>query len=188
MEEYRLINPLVQGEFQTNIKAASSNEAAQKYWNELSRYFTNNIDNFAFTLQRGGRGGKCSHYRVKEKVMGNNVEFTISKLKNGIKKEHEQQLIELYNSQHGGKKHKKSKHRSRDSSSSSSDSSNVKHIYHHNNINPYPIVTWDYAPFVYNFDIPYFSVPTWVSPFSPQMKILPLGVPNWSGLHVVTTL
>lgn len=163
--KYSLINPSIKGEFVSTIKASSDDDAAKKFWEGMSRYFTNNLKSFPFTVMNSKN--ELSHYITKEKLSGdNNVEFTISKLKLTVDKEKEGKLVENFNKvQTGGKKHKKHK---KDDDSSSSSSTSSYHIHH---INPmYPVVYWDYYPTIYQ-TVDVVSVPTWVSPLAPTMNV-----------------
>mgnify|MGYP000532372850 CR=1 FL=1 len=174
MNEYRLLNPRIQGEFPETIKANTSTRAAAKWWDLMTRHQSGPLDKFAFTIQTAGGSPKCYHYLVKEQNRGDNVKYVIERLANGMKPEYENKLSELYaKAQEGGKKKQKRRHH--DSSSSSSSSPRVKHINHYNNISPFPIISWDYAPFVYNIETSFVSIPTWVGPISPAMKVVPLG-------------
>lgn len=164
--KYSLINPSIKGEFNNTIKASSVMEAAQKFWDGMSRYFTNNLEKFPYTVMN--EKGELSHFIAKEKVSGNNVEYTIKKLKMDVSSDKEEKLKNVFKqSQSGGKKHKKNKKEGDDSSSSSSSSS--YHVYHHT-ASIYPITYWDYYPTIYSA-IDVVSVPTWVTPLSPIMNV-----------------
>ncbi len=165
---FTLVNPNIKGEFNHTIKAKNVGEAAQKFWDGMSRYFTNNLSKFPYTVMDSE--GEMSHFVAHEKVSGNNVEFAIKKFKGEISAEKENKLREKHreSAQSGGKKHKKSKKHDDDSSSSSSSSSSYKINHHMGNI--YPIVAWDYYPTVYT-TVDVVSVPTWVSPLNPAMNV-----------------
>lgn len=167
--KFTLINPNIQGEFNNSIKAKNVGEAAQKFWDGMSRYFTNNLEKFPYTIM--DNNGDMSHFVAHEKTSGNNVEFVIKKFKGTVSNEKEGKLKEKYNEsvQSGGKRHKKKKHNDSDDDSSSSSSSSDYHIHHHMG-NIYPVVTWDYYPTVYS-SIDVVSVPTWVSPLNPAMNV-----------------
>lgn len=163
--KYNLVNPSIQGEFNNSLKATNDLDAAQKFWNGMSRYFTNSLDNFAFTIMN--KDGELSHFLATEKVSNNNVEYKIKKIKAELSHEESNKLISASKAtQQGGKKHRKKKDKDSDDSSSSSSSSDY-HIYRKNS-NIYPIVSWDYWPSIYPVDIiDVVSIPTWVSPIVP---------------------
>lgn len=71
MKQYTLVNPVIKvnskKKFNTTIKAYSSSEAAEKFWNAFSKYVTHNVATFGFTLQSGG-SNKFHHYIVSESL------------------------------------------------------------------------------------------------------------------------
>ena len=83
--KYELVNPL------SNSKRISSdktdeNEAAFAIWNKLNKYTKGHVKESYFSIQQ--TGGKLHHYKVKEHVEGDKVEFTLSKWDN-VKNENE---------------------------------------------------------------------------------------------------
>lgn len=167
--KYSLINPAIKGEFNVTIKASNADDAAKKFWSGMSRYFTNNLSSFPFTVMNSN--GELSHYITKEKVSDKtNVEYTINRLKINVDDVTKEKLVSNFNKiQSGGKKHRKHRDKS-DSDDDSSSSSSSYHIHHHNVIGTYPIVYWDYYPTIYH-TIDVVSVPTWVTPLAPAMNV-----------------
>ena len=66
---YRLINPHVEGNLKTKIKADNSQEAANTLYKTLSEHFNNSVPVFLFSIQKGSSGsGKTYHFKVTEKT------------------------------------------------------------------------------------------------------------------------
>ncbi|ARF09449.1 hypothetical protein Indivirus_1_72 [Indivirus ILV1] len=182
---YKLINPSIEGQLKTTFKAKSSLDAANKAWTSVSKYISNNVPKFAFTLENT-KDGSLSHFIVKEKLDGKNASFNISKLKVDSDSKKEEEFKNRIAKQAGGKKHRKhSLHASHDShkehddssSSSSSSSSDVKLIspfspFGHNYWNNTPISYWYYDPYFYNLDSLF--IPTFVYPLTPYVEITTL--------------
>jgi len=75
---YRLVNPHIEGDFKSNMKANNSMIAARSFYKNLSQHFNNNIPKFYFTIQKGGSGkGKYYHFVVKELKDDDEVKFNI---------------------------------------------------------------------------------------------------------------
>ena len=51
MTTYKLVNPLILGDIETEYKENSVDDAAKKVWNKLSQYITGNVPRFGFTLK-----------------------------------------------------------------------------------------------------------------------------------------
>ena len=75
---YRLVNPHIEGDFKSKMKADNSMVAARSFYKNLSQHFNNNIPKFYFTIQKGGSGnGKYYHFVVKELKDDEEVKFNI---------------------------------------------------------------------------------------------------------------
>lgn len=75
---YVLVNPYIQGNLETKVKAKNSIEAGKMIYNNLSEHFSNNLPKFLFTIQKGSSGdGKHYNFKVKEKKEGNEINFSI---------------------------------------------------------------------------------------------------------------
>jgi len=76
---YTLVNPFIQGDFKSTIKAKNSILAAKSFYKNLSEHFNNSIPKFYFSIQKGGSGnGKYYHFIVKEKKEKNDeVKFNV---------------------------------------------------------------------------------------------------------------
>ena len=81
VNSYVLVNPHLEGDFKTKIKAKNSKEAAQKFYKELSGHFSNAVPLFHFTIQKGGSGsGNHYHFEVTEDRKEQKVDFNIKKI------------------------------------------------------------------------------------------------------------
>ena len=75
---YRLINPHIEGDMKTKVKAKNSVEAAKIIYTNLSEHFNNNLPKFNFTIQKGSSGkGKYYSFQTKEIKNGEDVKFSI---------------------------------------------------------------------------------------------------------------
>ncbi len=175
---YLLVNPHIEGNFKSKIKAKNSNEAANIFYKNLSEHFNNSVPKFHFTIQKGSSGeGKFYHFQVKENRENNEVTFNVKPL--AIKGEEEaikrfQTKLENFKSkmnQDGGKS-KKSKKSKDDSDSDSSDwDASPDDLYRRAksySINQ-PIYYWWYDPFVYRLDSIY--IPTFYSYVTPYIEL-----------------
>lgn len=174
---YILVNPHIEGDFKSKIKAQNSDEAAKLFYKNLSEHFNNHVPKFHFSIQKGSSGeGKYYHFKVSEKRSDNEVSFSIKPMK--IKGEDENNSnfkarLDKFKTkwaQGGGDKHKKSKHRkSKDSDSSDSDSSSSDDMIRDKKyVSNQPIYYWWYDPFVYRLDSVF--IPTFYSYITPRIE------------------
>lgn len=177
MSNYKLINPYIEGDIGNSFNGRNPLDAAVNAWNTLSKYMTNNVPKFAFSLE-GSDDGKFYHFIVKESLEGGDVvDYKISEMdlemkpnelkafKNKIKKISSRK-------QSGGKKHHKKDSKDDDSSSSSSTSSSEGLSYlklYKTLTKPQPIYYWWYDPLVYKFDSVY--IPSFVAPLTPYIEV-----------------
>ena len=88
---YRLINPHIEGDMRTKVKAKNSVEAAKIIYTNLSEHFNNNLPKFNFTIQKGSSGkGKYYSFQTKEIKNGEDVKFSIKPI--SIKNEKKEKL------------------------------------------------------------------------------------------------
>ncbi len=165
---YHLVNPYIQGNFDTKIKAKNSNEAANIFYTGLSEHFNNSVNKFYFSIQKGSSGdGKLYHYEVKEERNNNEVDISIKKFEGKTNNDKfKNKLGEIKSKLDGGsKKHRKHKKHSDDSSSDSDSSSD---IYITKSVSlSQPITYWWYDPYLYNLKSVY--VPTFYSYITPYI-------------------
>jgi hypothetical protein len=75
---YKLINPHIEGDLVTKIKAKNSVEAAKTLYTNLSEHFNNNLPSFNFTIQKGSSGkGKYYSFQTTEIKKGDDIKFSI---------------------------------------------------------------------------------------------------------------
>ena len=175
MSNYKIVNPQIEGDVKTTFSGTSALDAANKCWSSLSKYISNNVPTFAFTLQNS-KDGSLSHFSVKETKKGKEASFNISTLKLDLDARKEKEFLKRIKTQAGGKKHRK---HGDDDDSSSSSSSDVKGIispwspvglYSPYATNSLPITYWWYDPYVYNFDSLF--IPTFVYPLAPYVEVV----------------
>lgn len=180
---YMLVNPYIEGNFKSKIKAKNSLEAANLFYKNLSEHFNNSLPVFHFSIQKGSSGdGKLAHFEVKEIRSENEVNFSVKPFT--VKGEDE--VIERFKSklenfkakfkQDGGKKGKKQmkqmKHK-KDSSDSDSflDDSSEDMYRRAKSYLPVtqPIYYWWYDPYVYKLDSIF--IPTFYSYVTPYIEL-----------------
>jgi len=132
---YRLINPYIEGSLDTVVRAKNSFRAGKKIYESISKYFTNHVENFHFTIQNL-ENKDLTHFRVNEKKgKDNTVDFNLIRHEGNLPPEIEKKLIasvEKIEKQSGGKKHKKSNRtdeKTEDDSDSSDSSSSDEGEY-----------------------------------------------------------
>jgi hypothetical protein len=171
---YVLVNPHIEGKFQSKIKAKNSLEAAHILYKNLSEHFNNSVPKFHFTVQKGSSGeGKLYHFAVKEDRNENEVNFKIEPME--LKGEEEavsrfQSKLENFKAkfgQDGGKKKSKDK----DDSDSDWDDSSDDFYRRARSYVPVtqPIYYWWYDPYVYRLDSVY--IPTFYSYVVPYIEL-----------------
>jgi hypothetical protein len=179
MPTFELVNPYIIGGMKKTFNSSSSSEAADEAWGKLSKYITNNVPKFAFTLKRIN-DGKLYHYLVKEKVAKNKlVNYSIKEMSIDLSKEEESNFIkhiDKLESQLGGKKKEKDEDDDdSDSSSESSDSDDddlIKRVRYFKNKNQPLNYLW-YSPIIYNKDGSLTSVylPSFTYPIVPYLEL-----------------
>jgi hypothetical protein len=179
---YQLINPYIEGLFESKIKSRNSKEAANIFYKNLSEHFNNSIPSFYFTIQKGSSSeGKYFNYLVKETKNDDKVNFEIIDIKseinvdvlNKFKTNLDKIKIKLKT---GGsskkkhhKKHKKDDSESSDSSDTDSDTKFYKRASKYLKNNTQPIYYWWYYPYLYPID--YVYIPTFYSYITPYIEL-----------------
>lgn len=179
---YVLVNPHIEGQFKTTIKANNSEEAANMFYSDLSEHFSNAVPSFYFTIQKGASGnGKYYHFKAKESRKKNDVTFSIK----SVQLENESRNIDGFKSRleetkhkldGGAKKKKKSKSKKRiddDDSDFDSSSDSDYYVRSSKSVLSQPIYYWWYDPYLYNID--YVYVPPLYSYTTPtvQLSLIP---------------
>jgi hypothetical protein len=181
MTEYKLVNPVIIGTFDSKFNAPSAENAAKNFWEKLTengKYISGNVPSFLFTLMET-KNNALHHFKVQELPDGKFAEYTIDKIDvkltktqkdkflNGVK-----DVVSTHTVLSGGKK--KRRRRDKDdssSSSSSSSSSDDDDLFRYLRVKsiPTPISYWWYAPTIYN--VPKIFNPTFVAPVSPYVQL-----------------
>jgi len=179
VNSYVLVNPHIEGNFKSKIKAKNSNEAANNFYKNLSEHFNNFVPKFHFSIQKGSSGdGKYYHFQVKETMENKEVTFkvkpmtiqgeddVISSFKNKL-----ENFKAKLNQDGGKKKSKKSKKHVVDDSDSDFDDSSDDFYRRAKSYMPatQPIYYWWYDPFLYRLDSVY--VPTFYAYVRPYIEL-----------------
>jgi len=185
MKNFKLVNPLIIGQFNTEYKADSGLDAVSQFWNDLGSHVTNNVPNIYVTLK--DNSNNLSHYKISEKLKGGSkiTDFTISEFNLNLSdisktkfldkiNSFEQKTVAQIEKQTGGvikRKPSRNRHKDSSSSSSSSDLSDDEDYY---NFSKYrkmnqPISMWYYTPTLYNVNSVF--IPTFNSPIVPYVKL-----------------
>lgn len=180
VNKYHLVNPHIDGDFESTANAKNSNEAANKLYSRLSEHFNNSVPVFYFTIQKGSSGeGKYYHFQVKENRHNNEVNFSIKPYTvddESAIQQFESKLENYKNKQAGGKKSRKAKKASKrheDSDDFDSSSSSDYYVRPSTSLSQ-PIYYWWYDPYVYKIDSVY--IPTFYSYVTPliELAVLPM--------------
>ena len=95
---YKLINPHIEGDMRTKVKAKNSVEAAKIIYTNLSEHFNNNLPKFNFTIQKGSSGkGKYYSFQTKEARNGEDVKFSIKPISIKNEKKSYQSMVKSIN-------------------------------------------------------------------------------------------
>jgi len=172
--KYKLVNPNIKGNMNTTFDGNSHYNVAQKVWNELSSYFTNNVPKFAFTLQRT-KDGKLFHFLVKEKIKNDEskmVDFEISELKIKNAEKNNNKLKNIIkeldeNDKKGG--YRDLDDDDDDFSYQLSPYQFNPYMLNHYQLNNQPIVWWWYDPIFYQLETCF--IPTFVMPLAPYVQL-----------------
>jgi hypothetical protein len=155
MTKFNLVNPLIDGNIHTSVKANSGLKAAGKIYEKvLAPMFITSAPEFKFSIEGGG---KIYHYVVNETVKGDNASFKIEKFDGKIDNEKFKTKLNEIQTQTGGKS--KHRHKSKDDDDSSSSSSDSPPYY---SISRYYYSPYIYTPYTYS-TIPIIN-PTLVTP------------------------
>lgn len=190
MNTYRLVNPYIKGEFKSKITSKNSQEAAKKFYKDLSEHFNNNVPKFYFTIQKGGSGkGKFYHFVVKESKKKNEVSYSIqpytipgeTEAVDGFITNFKKFKGRFNTNMKGGAKRKSSKRRSRKKSRDDMDEYDYEDDYYRDTktyvpVTSQPIYYMYYDPLVYKLDSVF--IPTWYAYITPYVEL------NTTGLYI----
>jgi len=192
MPSFKLINPIIIGEFRNTVEADNHLEAARDIWMGVSRYITQNLPMYAITVENLD-DGKIYNFKIEEVKIGNETDYKIC-TDNKLSPEQLKEFKKLSNevdstaslayqlskeNMKGGKRDryknfKYSAHDNVDDDDSSSTTSEDEKILKKYKIlenikKPQPIVFWWYNPLIYK--IPYIFVPSVKAPLMPYIEI-----------------
>lgn len=171
--QYKLVNPYIDGKFNSKFTGKSETEVAEKAWNSMSKYFASNVPRFAFTMERLSDGKLC-HFKVEEdKNDDEDVSYQISQMNLKHSKKQNEQLrnkLQTVRKQHGGA----------DDDDDDDDSpyridrmeklySKLRYNTMSNSFLASPMIYWWYNPLVY--DLESFYVPVFVPQVHPYMEV-----------------
>jgi len=146
---YRLINPYIEGSLDTLVRAKNSFSAGKHLYNNVSKYFTNHVENFTMAIQNV-ETKDVTHFNISERRRKNNaVDYDIIKLNDALPSTVEESLlkkIDEMDKQVGGRKKDDESHSSSSSSESDTD------FFYKNNTYLQPISRFTYfsLPYIYH--------------------------------------
>jgi len=172
---YRLVNPYIEGSLNTVVRAKNSSSAGRKIYHNLSKYFTNHVEDFNISVQNI-ESKELSHFNINEKRGKNKtIKFHLSQIEDALPSKVENKLLDHVGEiekHYGGGKHKKD-----DSFSSSSSSSSEEDYYKSIPIAPINKLIYYYLPYRVNYvgltayDYYKLFVPAFSWPLSPSIEI-----------------
>lgn len=189
LNTYRLVNPYIVGDMQTEVKARNSVNAAKELYKNLSEHVNNNIPEFHITIQKGVLGkGKYYSFRIREEKDGDKVSTSFKPV--SLKDEDEkyrglERSLKDFASTHltgGAKKSKKSKSKPKKSKSKKSIEDDDEDIFNDDDSEDFykrtskfvPILNHPIDVFYYNphlYRPRRFYVPTFYSYLTPYILL-----------------
>jgi hypothetical protein len=170
MPKYELVNPHIGGTIDTSSSASNGLQAADTIWTRISKFFTNDVPSFPFTL-RDTVNDTFFHYEVKEKKGTDGVaNYKIKEIDVSVDPKTKQYLSNPTKYLSGGRPR-----RSRDDDDDDSSSDEIFETLRLNNsMKKYslPIEYWWYYPTFYNR--PSVFIPTFVQPIVPYIEYMTL--------------
>lgn len=175
VNSYHLVNPHIEGNFKSKVKAMNSNEAANLFYKNLSEHFNNSVPSFHFTIQKGSSGsGKYYHFKVKENRKANQVSFSVKPMEiKGLDMDSFRSKLDNFKTKiaQGGGEKSKSKKQSKDDDDSDWDDSSEEFYSRAKSYVPVtqPIYYWWYDPSLYRLDSIF--IPTFYSYITPYIEL-----------------
>jgi hypothetical protein len=187
--KYKLVNPIIDGSFDTIYEGKTPIKAAHKCWMKLSNLLSNNVPSFAFTMKTMTGGdkdgqGEYHHYKVKEQKnpKDKSISYEMSEVEIDLSPEQKKKLDNLENE---SKKNNKGVPVDDDAD----DEEELEQIggfcpsYSISTSNSYcnkyksfavtslmPVTYLSYWPYMYNLDVVY--IPNFIAPLNPYVTIL----------------
>lgn len=178
-DAYRLINPYIEGSFNTVVHASNSFSGGKKIYKNLSSFFKNQVDNFYMTIQNI-ETKDLSHFVVNEKNGKDGaIGYVITKFDGKMSPDLEKKLLNTIDktSKQSGGKHRRHRLLDDDSSSDSSSSSDDTNYFR---FRPQPITrfTYFYLPYyklnmvgLSPIDMARFYLPIFSFPVNPSIEV-----------------
>lgn len=178
MANFRIVNPHIEGKFKKLLSAKTADDAAVVAWKRISKYITNNVPNFAFTIEQVN-DNSLYHYLVKESIKKNQVNYSIDKIEikqddENIKKFRDALARQGKKLEGGRRKNRKGKNKDDDEDEDEDDSDLDDDIYSRVSLQKQlhqPIYYWWYYPNIYQKIIDTIWVPTFVAPLAPYVEL-----------------
>lgn len=185
MKSFKVVNPLIIGQFNTEYTAENGLQAVSQFWNDVGSHITNNLPQTYITLK--DNNNNLSHYKILEKINGGSktADFTISEFNLDLSDEQKNKFLKKVDTfeskttktlekQTGGVVKRKQSRSKRDDSSSSSSSSDLSSDDDYYNFSKYkrlsqPIAMWYYTPTLYGVKSVF--LPTFNVPIVPYVKL-----------------
>lgn len=167
MEKYTLVNPVIQGTMETSFESKNRINAAGKAYDTMSKYFSNNMPHFNFTLKKGS---KFFHFNATEKLNDKGKIKTEIKEVTDVKNENKLDAFITKTQEIKGGGKKKYKYDDSDSDSSDSDSESSDYKYYRPMPRRSAIDYWHYYPYIYQYD--YLYVPQFINTVTPYVEII----------------
>lgn len=136
-KNFKLVNPVIEGSFQTDYKSNTPLGAAENMWLSLSKNIVNYVPKFLFSLEESG---SLYHFEVNEKKHGK--KYSIKQLDLDIDQKSFDNFtknVQQYKNIVGGG-HENRKRYEKDSSSSSSSSSDSSYSVSDSSSDNYPVI------------------------------------------------
>ena len=98
MKSFKLVNPLIVGNFNTEYTSESGLDAVSQFWNDFSSHITSNVPHIYVTLQEGG-SEKLTHYKISEKTNNKSktAEFSIAEYNLDLSSSQEKKFLNEVN-------------------------------------------------------------------------------------------
>ena len=176
MPNFKLVNPLILGNLETDFSGKNIDNVAGDVWNSLSKYFSGNVPRFGFSLKNDSND-KLHHFMVKEKVSNNKiVDYSIENLDVELTNDQQKKFVNHINKlskniQEGGKRKRYEDNEDDDSSTDTDDI--YERLNYYKRINQ-PFYYWWYNPMIYTiYGSKYNSIymPTFSVPFYPYIEL-----------------
>lgn len=179
MPTFKLVNPKIIGDFNDIVTANNKSDAADKTWMQLTKYITNNVPRFLFTLE-DQESGLLYNFQVDENPDGKIANYDITELDSKLTKSQiksfknqlakiERKTQHLINGMYGGQR----RHRYHEDDSTTDSEELYDKIKLIKSINtPQPIVYWWYTPVLYEYyKLPSIYIPTFNPPLLPYVEV-----------------